>query len=434
MQPRPLTSQSPSAGDPDSRSAWSVVVAAFIAGFVVFGVMYSFGTFFTPMVVEFHASRAATSAFFSITSLVFYLSGTVTGHLSDRFGPRIVVGTGAVVMGASLMLTASIAQLWVGYLTYGVGVGVGAACAYIPTLAIVGGWFDRHRNSALGIAATGTGCGTLILPPVAATLIQDYGWRATYLTFGVGCFVLLALCAVLAAPPPPSMVRARAARSVGRIVLSVEFMMLYASWLCGTTALLVPLVFLPAFARGQGVGPVAASALISLLGGMGVLGRVGIGMLTRRVGTLRLFKLSVLMMAASYVLWFLFTDYRLLLAFAALLGLGYGLRISLMPVVLIELFGLGNLGVVLGIFFTASGIGALCGPILAGLIIDYMGGYQWGIVFALAMGALGFAVIAPLRPHRLPQDDGSAVKASPCRSTLGGRPCKGREDTPRKVI
>ena len=426
-----MTRQSPPAGAPDSRSAWFVVAAAFIAGFVVFGVMYSFGAFFEPMAAEFHANRAATSAFFSITGLVFYMSGSLTGHLSDRFGPRIVVGAGAIVMGASLMLTASIGQLWVGYLSYGVGVGVGAACAYIPTLAIVGGWFDRHRNSALGIAAAGTGCGTLILPPVAATLIQGYGWRVTYLAFGLGCSVLLAICAVIARPPPVA--RARAARSVGRVVFSFEFMMLYVSWLCATAALLVPLVFLPAFARGRGIGPVAASALLSVLGGMGVLGRVGIGALTKRIGTLRLYKLSVLMMGASYVLWLAFADYRLLLAFAALLGLGYGVRISLTPVVLIEFFGLGNLGAILGIFFTASGISALCGPILAGLIIDYTGSYQWGIVFALTMGALGFAVIAPLRPHCISQDGGNAADASICRPAPLGPPRNGREGSPREV-
>lgn len=393
-------------GVPDSRSAWFVVAAAFIAGFVVFGVMYSFGAFFQPMAAEFHANRAETSAFFSITGLIFYMSGSLTGHLSDRFGPRIVVGAGAAIMGVSLILTASIGHLWVGYLTYGVGVGAGAACAYVPTLAIVGGWFDRHRNSALGIAAAGTGCGTLILPPVAATLIQHHGWRVTYTAFGLGCIALLAICASIATPPP--VMRARTARSVGQIVFSFEFLMLYTSWLCATTALLVPLVFLPAFARGQGIGPVAASALLSVLGGMGVLGRVGIGTLTKRIGTLRLYKLSVLMMGASYGLWLVFADYRLLLAFAALLGLGYGIRISLTPVVLIEFFGLGNLGAILGIFFTASGISALCGPILAGLIIDYSGSYRWGILFALTMGALGFVVIAPLRSHRVSQDDGNA--------------------------
>jgi MFS family permease len=104
-----------------------------------------------------------------------------------------------------------------------------------------------------------------------------------------------------------------------------------------------------------------------------------------------------------------------------------------MPVVLIEFFGLGNLGAILGIFFTASGISALCGPILAGLIIDYTGSYQWGIVFALTMGALGFAVIAPLRSHRVSQGGGNAADASTCRPAPLGPPRNGREGSPREV-
>ncbi|MEO9190454.1 MAG: hypothetical protein ABI224_10720 [Acetobacteraceae bacterium] len=82
-----------------------------------------------PLETEFHASRAATSAFFSITGFLFYMIGPITGHLSDRLGPRVMVGLGAAIMGGSLVLTAFIGQLWVGYLTYGIGLGVGAACA-----------------------------------------------------------------------------------------------------------------------------------------------------------------------------------------------------------------------------------------------------------------------------------------------------------------
>ncbi len=156
-----------------------MVPAAFTASFVVFGVSYSFGVFFKPMATEFHASRAATSAFFSITGFVSYMLASVTGHLSDRFGPRIVIGTGAIAMGVGLVLTAFIGHMWVGYLTYGVGVGVGTACVYVPTLAIIGGWFTKHSNTALRIAATGTGCGTLLIPPIAGALIERYGWRVT---------------------------------------------------------------------------------------------------------------------------------------------------------------------------------------------------------------------------------------------------------------
>ena len=88
-------------------------------------------------------------------------------------------------------------------------------------------------------------------------------------------------------------------------------------------------------------------------------------------------------MAASYLLWLPFTGYGWLVAFAATLGFGYGVRIALTPVVLIEFFGLGNLGAVLGAFLTASSISALCGPLVAGLIIDQTGSYELGVAFAL---------------------------------------------------
>jgi MFS family permease len=389
----------PAAGLPDSLRAWVMAAVAFAVGFVVFGTMYSFGAFFAPMAAEFGAGRAATSAFFSVTGLVFYLAGSLTGPLGDRFGPAVMTGLGAAVMGGGLALTGLVGQMWVGYLTYGVGVGVGAACAYTPTLAVLGGWFARHRTTALGLAAAGTGCGMLVLPPLAAVLIERHGWRGTSMMAGGGCAAVLALAAALVRPPP--LATGGRQLPLGRVLRSFEFLMLYASWVLATTALFVPLVFLPAYASARGATEVAGAALLSLLGAASILGRLGIGALAGRVGTARLFKASVLLMAASYLLWLAAASYAWLAAFAVALGFGYGLRIALMPAVLIDLFGAGNLGAVLGAFFTASGVSAAVGPPLAGLIVDATGGHGWGIAFALATGALGFAVVAPVRIHRV---------------------------------
>ena len=76
---------------------------------------------------------------------------------------RVNIGFAALTMNKDLGLSAT---------AYGLGAGIGASCVYIPTLALVGGWFTRHRTTALGLAATGTGCGTLLIPPLAAVLIQ----------------------------------------------------------------------------------------------------------------------------------------------------------------------------------------------------------------------------------------------------------------------
>jgi MFS family permease len=393
-----VTAQTHQAGGdaiPDSAMAWRMAAAAFTAGFVVFGIVYSFGVFLQPMTEDFPIGRAAISAFYSIASLLWYMLGPLTGHLNDRIGPRIMVASGAVSMGAGLVLTAFIEHVGIGYLTYGIGVGLGAACAYVPTLANLGGWFVRKRNAAFGIAAAGTGCGMLIIPPLAASLIDRVGWRLTNVVLGVGSALLLSACALIVAPPPVAP-HAGPERPLRPVLCSFPFLMMYSSWTLATTALFVPFVFLPQFALNNGATPVAASALLSILGGVSVLSRLGIGVLGNRIASLSLFKGAVLAMAASYILWLVMPCYSWLVVFAICLGLAYGLRIAVLPSVLIEFCGLQNLGALLGVFFTATGLAAVIGPLLAGYIVDYSGSYQWGIAFALAMATLGFVTVAPL--------------------------------------
>ncbi|MGB6090951.1 MAG: MFS transporter, partial [Candidatus Binataceae bacterium] len=199
----------------DSARSWRMVAVAFVAMFTVYGIAYSFGAFFKPMAAEFGAGRSSTSAVFSLTVFVWCVLGWPAGHLSDRFGPRVVVGAGAIVMGGGLVLTAFIDRLWIGYLTYSLGVGIGIATAYVPMVAVVGGWFLRRRNSALGIAVAGIGCGTVLVAPACAALIERLGWRDTDLVLGVVATVLLLGCAAIAERPPvhvtPSAIDVRAA-------------------------------------------------------------------------------------------------------------------------------------------------------------------------------------------------------------------------------
>jgi OFA family oxalate/formate antiporter-like MFS transporter len=124
---------------------------------------------------------------------------------------------------------------------------------------------------------------------------------------------------------------------------------------------------------------------------------IALGPIGDRVGVLRLFKITVLMMAISYAIWLLSSSYVWLAVFAVVLGVNYGSRIAAVPAVLIELFGVDNLGTTLGAFFTAMGIAALFGPTLAGLAVDLSGGYRGGVLFALTVGTLGFLAIVPLQ-------------------------------------
>jgi predicted MFS family arabinose efflux permease len=96
--------------------------------------------------------------------------------------------------------------------------------------------------------------------------------------------------------------------------------MLYFSWVLATTALFVPFVFLPAFARDHSASEVAAAALVSAIGGASILGRLVMGPIGDWLGVLSLFKLTVFMMAASYAIWLFLPSYLALAT--GLLGFG----------------------------------------------------------------------------------------------------------------
>lgn len=378
----------------DSPRAWRMVASAFVAMFAVYGVSYSFGAFFKPMAAEFGAPRSATSAMFSITVLVWAMLGPVTGHLSDRFGPRIVVATGALVMGLGLALTSMIDRLWIGYFTYGIGVGIGVACAYVPMVAVVGGWFLRRRNTALGIAVAGIGFGTVCGAPIAAALIVPLGWRATYVVFAIATTAILLGCAYVAERPPvhvtPSRIR------LGDAIRTPAFGFLYGSSVLISTALFVPFVYLPSFAHDRGVSEFASAALVGVIGGASVAGRMGLGALADRAGVVRLYQASFLVLALSYGIWMFASSYFAMVMFALVMGVGYGGYVALSPAVIAHLFGTHRMGTVLGALYTSGGFGAMVGPPLVGLIIDRTGSYRVAIAAAFAVAMLAFALLIPL--------------------------------------
>jgi len=379
----------------DSPRAWRITAAAFVAMFVSYGVAYSFGAFFKPMALEFGAARGETAVVFSLTVFVWSMSGSLAGHLADRFGPRIVVSVGALVMASGLILTAFIHRLWIGYLTYSIGVGTGIATAYVPMVAVVGGWFLKRRNTAMGIAVAGIGCGTVAVAPLAAALISRFGWRTTDVVFGIVAGGVLIGCAAAAERPPihvvPSQINVREA------IRTPTFGLLYLNSFLSSLALFVPFVYLPAFAHDRGTSEVAAAALVGAIGGASVVGRLGLGALADRFSVMFLLKTCYFVLAVSFAIWLVGSSYLVLVAFALVLGAGYGGFVALAPAVIAELFGVSKLGTMMGLLYTSGGVGALLGPPLAGMIVDRTGSYRWAIVYSLIAAFASYAALLPLK-------------------------------------
>jgi MFS family permease len=386
--------------EPDSPRAWVIVFAAFLSMLTMFAVAYSFGAFVKPMTAEFHSSRAAISAVFSITAFIYFLFGAAAGHISDRIGARPMIVASALFMGIGLLLTSRINHMWLSYLTYGVGVGIGVACGYVPMVAVVSGWFVRRRNTALGIAVSGIGFGTIVGAPLAARCIPLYGWRGTYVLFGVLSTSLLLLVAALAKRSP--IARSKSGPSTGEALRTPAFMLLYTSSFLCSVPLFVPFVFLPVFARDLGVSAVASAALIGVIGVASVCGRLGLGALADRLGLVGLYLFCFLLQALSYAIWLGAHSYVTLVIFALVIGTGYGGYVALAPAVLAEFFGTGNLGALVGALYTSNAFGTLIGPPLAGFIIDHTGAYRWAIAAALAMATAAFLVLLPLPNCEIP--------------------------------
>jgi len=410
--------ESPTGDSVDSGRSWVVAVAAAASMFAVFGVAYSFGAFFRAMSDDFGSSSSATALVFSLTISFSFLAGLWTGRWADRVGPRPVVLAGAASLVVGLVATTLVPNIWLGYLTYGGGVGFAVACGYVPMVACVGGWFDKRRASALGVAVAGIGAGTLIASPVAAWLIDLTSWRTTYLIFAAVAGSVM-VCVAVVAKAGPAAVPSPTPKSIRQLMANWDFTILYASTVLIAMGLFVPFVFLADYAESQGVARVAAAGLVGLIGGASVVSRLGLGSLADRIGAIKLYVGSFFLMAAGHLIWLAAGgSYPILVLYTIVLGIGYGGFIALSPEVVAQRFGLDGLGGTIGTLYTAAGIGSLAGPPFAGFLIDGFS-YNVAIGFSAVTAALAAAILTLLgrgkstgsTGHNIPAKSGSDLGA-----------------------
>jgi MFS family permease len=369
---------------------WYVVVGSFLALFVVFGVIYSFGAFVTSLERAFDSSRAATVLALSIALFLANTAGVLPGRIADKRGPRLPVLAGAVLFTAGLLLASRATAPWQLYLAYGLGVGLGAAWAGIPSLGVVQHWFVRRRGFASGIANAGIGAGNLALPPVAGTLIHWMDWQAAFVIFGIAGAALLALAALIMArapedrglhpdgdpDPPPGERRAAAATSMPKPSLrSRGFVLLYLSVVAAAFAIFVPLAHIVPDAEARGIAPVTASVLLGMIGGASLAARFIAGTLSDRAGRRPVLLLAIAGMAVSLLWWIAAAELWSLALFAVMFGAFFGGYFAMLPAPAADEFGAAHAGGVVGILYTGLAPGGLLGPLLAGVAYDRAGSY-----------------------------------------------------------
>lgn len=181
---------------------WFVVAAAFVITFVGFGSAYTFSSFLGSLQQEFGASRGTVSVVFSLAGFLYFALGIVSAPLADRYGVKMLSAVGMILVGAGLILAGQAQSIIQVYAAYSIGIGLGVGSAYVPALGAVQRWFVSRRGFASGLAVSGIGVGTLVLPPFATWLISHIGWRSAYTTLGIIAVVLGVLAALLMEDDP----------------------------------------------------------------------------------------------------------------------------------------------------------------------------------------------------------------------------------------
>jgi len=399
-----------------ARRGWIVVAAAFVVMFCGLGGLYAFPAFFNALQQDFSASRAALSWVFSGAVALYFAIGVISGPLTDRLGARPVVLGGIALVGFSLIFAGMASSIAMVALAIGLGVGLGIGFSYVPAVSAVQRWFLMRRGFASGIAVSGIGLGTLIMPKVAEYLVANLGWRGAYTILGL--FVVLAGGAAalfvdnapekrgmapdgkLLQGPLPSR-NELPGMSLGETVRSSQFRIFYLASVLASVGLFIPFVHLTPSAQDRGVDPSTAVTLFALIGIGSTAGRFLIGGVADRMGRRR--SLALMFLGLGLMMgWWIFASSAIGLAvFALVFGLCYGGYVALAPALLVDVFGPRNASGVIGVSYTAAALGSLLGPPLAGYAFDLTQSYTVPIAIAGVLGLLA-ALLVSLMPEPHP--------------------------------
>ncbi|HEY0525058.1 MAG TPA: MFS transporter [Stellaceae bacterium] len=401
-------SRNPVPSNPRIFYGWFVVAAAFAVMFVGFGSAYTFSAFVGSLQNDFAASRGSVSLVFSLAGFLYFGLGIVSGPLADRWGSRRVAVVGMILTGLGLAAASAARSLTEVYTAYGLGVGLGVGCSYVPAVGAVQRWFVKRRGFASGLAVSGIGVGTLVMPPLASFLIDALGWRNAYLVLGGLAAVLGAGAALMIENDPRDrglspdgdlpQPGARSVRptgaSVREAVGSRRFASLYAACLICSFGVFVPFVHLVPYALDHGVPQSSAVLLLGMIGVGSTAGRFFLGGLADRTGR-RLALLAMFVgMALALAVWAFSTNVWSLAAFAFAYGVFYGGWVAVLPAVVMDYFGGRNVSAIIGILYTSVAFGTLIGPSAAGFAFDLSHSYTAPILASVCANVIAAGIMA----------------------------------------
>jgi MFS family permease len=398
---------------------WLVVGAGFAVLFTVYALQFSFGEFRLAATADEGWSQSSLTLIFAVYVFGYSALSIVSGMATDRFGPRLTIGVGSILLIVGYLLWSRAESLAMVALALAVIAPIGMSCSWVPVNATAVRWFVRRRGLAGAVTTAGGSVGNIAGPPMAAALIAAYDWRtAMMIMAGSGLVILLVAASVMVSKPeavglypdgdlhPPNDVEDSGGMTPSEATRTAEFWLMLVLYAVTFTVVFVPFVHGSAFAVGLGLSSLTAAAVISSIGVGGLVGRILVGWLSDRIDRRRAVALALALQVAAFVGFALAQGPAVLYPAAVAFGFGFGGAVAVFPALVADYFGRTHAGALVGRMFGTAGAMAAVGPYVAALIFDATGSYRAAFAISAALNGVALAVALSLpRPRSRRLDD-----------------------------
>ncbi|HTV66996.1 MAG TPA: MFS transporter [Rhizobiaceae bacterium] len=389
---------------------WVIVAVGALMTCIAIGAMFSLAVFLDPMTNDTGWSRAGISTAMTLNFIVMGLGGFAWGNISDRYGTRIVVLIGAVLLGLALVLASRAGSLLEFQLIFGVLVGLSASTFFAPMIAATMEWFERQRSLAVSLVSVGIGVAPMTISPLASWLTTEYDWRVAMFVIGIGSWVLLIPAAFLVRKPPAPTAAGVASDAppaqgwtpVWEALRSPQFLVLGFTFFICCAAHSGPIFHMVSYAIVCGIAPIAAVSIYSVEGLAGLGGRLLLGVLGDKYGAKPVLIGGLLVQALVIGAYSAINQLEQFYVLAVIFGTAYGGVMPLYSVLARDYFGQHIMGAVLGALGLLSSFGMAFGPLIGGWVYDTFDGYSWMFIGSaiVGLGAMALAFTFPPQPSR----------------------------------
>lgn len=361
-----------------NRYLWISAVAL-----LVFGLVYAWSIFATPLAVDFGWDGGALQTTFNIALICFCFAQLGGSYIIKGIGHRRALMLAGAVTFIGFLSSAFFADksIWGIYVGYGVLCGAGCGVAYITILSVVNSWFGDKVGFSSGILMMGMGFGSLVLGTPAAGLIDVFGLRAVFVAIAVVALAVSVGLALFIKPAPADIDRI-IVPATGKAIdessyendnpLRTPTYFLYYAW--ALLIIVIGVTLIGGSRQGAavvGVEGAMGALIVGLVSTMNGLARPIFGTLFDRAGLKEaLLASTALNLTASVLLAYSFSTSTGITYFVAalLVGLGYGAIPVIASGYMRQRFGAKNYARNLGLTNISAAVASFIGIGLVSLV------------------------------------------------------------------